>query len=119
MPTIRLPANLESVRAAREFVASAVPGPPGSELRDAATLCVTELVANVIRHTESETCELSVDWSEGSLYLAVQDDSRSPARRVCPGAEAGRGMQIVDALSADWGVTEKEGNGKVVWVRLN
>jgi anti-sigma regulatory factor (Ser/Thr protein kinase) len=106
-------------------VSQALQSADSPDLRDAAALCVSELVANVVRHTNSAECQLSVSWDRDRLWIKVRDDSQeSPAVQPGGGAddespEQGRGMQIVQALASDWGVTNIEGDGKTVWVCLS
>jgi hypothetical protein len=56
----------------------------------------------------------------GGLYIAVCDgSSRAPVMRELTGdAEGGRGLQIVQRLSARWGVETDDAGGKRVWVEL-
>jgi hypothetical protein len=83
-----------------------------------ACLLVTELVANVVLHTESGS-ELIVRHDGERLYVGVSDnDPRLPARRRrLPTAATGRGLALVDELSASWGAS-RAGDGKVVWFEL-
>jgi anti-sigma regulatory factor (Ser/Thr protein kinase) len=112
---------MSSVRAARHFVAEALAdGVPPAALIDAAALCVTELVANVVRHTDSPACRLTVDFDIDTVRIEVRDDSSAvPAMRgQLPQGEGGRGLMIIDALASAWGVEAVEGDGKAIWIRL-
>ncbi|MGV9280886.1 ATP-binding protein [Streptomyces sp. NPDC003730] len=88
------------------------------ELRDAAEICVGELVANVIKHVGPETQSTLVASLGGScLRIEVHDpDARTlpTLTRASLDAEAGRGMTLVDAMSDRWGV-EIAGDHKVTW----
>lgn len=89
---------------------------------DAAQLCVTELVTNVIRHVGPGTpAELSMGMSGTSVRIEVQD----PDLRVLPTlvhateeSETGRGMAIVDAVATRWGVLIQSPERKVTWCEL-
>jgi hypothetical protein len=56
----------------------------------------------------------------GEVICAVLDPSdEAPVLRLPAGAEeAGRGLQIVDALSDVWGWSPVAGRGKAVWAIL-
>lgn len=117
--SISLSADLSSVPAARHFVMEALGRSQSPELRDAAALCVTELVANVIRHTRSRSCLLTVASSDGGVRIEVHDESSDPpAVQGQADGEKGRGLRIVEALARAWGVEHYDGDGKAVWVCL-
>jgi anti-sigma regulatory factor (Ser/Thr protein kinase) len=117
--SISLPAQFSSVPEARHFVADVLEGSQSVDLREAAALCVTELVANVVRHTQSRFCQLTVTSRDDGVRIEVQDDSfDAPAVQAASEREHGRGLRIVEALARDWGVERYEGDGKAVWVRL-
>jgi len=91
------------------------------ELEHVACLLVSELVANVVLHTESRS-ELTLRRDGARLYVGVgDDDSRLPSRRKrLRTAATGRGLALVDELSMAWGATPAdEGAGKVVWFELH
>ncbi|MCK1797719.1 ATP-binding protein [Streptomyces sp. XM4193] len=91
-------------------------------LIDSAALAVTELLANVHRHTGPDkhcTVELVLLWDR--LTVSVRDhDPRLPELRTSgTWATSGRGLALVAALSASWGVrVQRGGRGKVVWFTL-
>ncbi len=87
-------------------------------------LIVSELVGNVLRHTDSGHVVVSLrllpeDGSRRTLVGTVTDCSPTPPGLRCAGAraESGRGLTIVDALAGEWG-TRGRGDGKEVWFRL-
>ncbi|MFD8536049.1 ATP-binding protein [Streptomyces rubrogriseus] len=88
------------------------------ELTDAAELCASELVANVIKHVGPETpSTLVASLGDARLRIEVHDpDARAlpTLARASLDAEAGRGMVLVDAMSDRWGV-ELAGDHKVTW----
>jgi anti-sigma regulatory factor (Ser/Thr protein kinase) len=93
------------------------------ELADAATLIVTELVANAIRHTHGvgDACGLTMGHDGKEVVFEVTDSCRCrmPEPRA-PGPEddTGRGLMLVAALASDWGVRRGEA-GKTVWACLH
>ncbi|MGW8743620.1 ATP-binding protein [Streptomyces sp. NPDC055794] len=91
------------------------------ELTDAAELCVSELVANVVKHVGPDTpSTLVVSLGGSHLRIEVRDpDARAlpTLTRASLDAEAGRGMALVDAVSDRWGV-ELAGDHKVTWCEL-
>jgi anti-sigma regulatory factor (Ser/Thr protein kinase) len=115
-----LPADATAPRQARALLEAVVTewGVDG-DLHEDAAMVVTELVANAVDHAGTpSTVILGLD--ERGLYLAVRDGRPGPAPRarpVDPAAPRGRGLQMIDALAASWGVTVHE-DGKTVWAVL-
>jgi anti-sigma regulatory factor (Ser/Thr protein kinase) len=87
-------------------------------LEDASTI-TGELVANAARLGQVFAVRLISE--DGALLIEVVDaSSDEPQIKDAFGdsdAEGGRGLLIVEALSADWGV-RREGRRKVVWARV-
>jgi serine/threonine-protein kinase RsbW len=90
---------------------------------DAATLCLSELVSNVVNHTVTRVVTVDVRRVEGladRLLLAVHDDGRTGDVTPGPVSEAsssGRGLHILAALADDWGHHPVPG-GTCVWCVL-
>jgi anti-sigma regulatory factor (Ser/Thr protein kinase) len=115
----RFPAAGDSPRRARHFVGAALERwDRGASLLEDAQLVVTELATNAVVHAGAG---FSVDVRQQGdrIRLAVHD--ASPARPILrdpdPLATSGRGLRIVAALAADWGVLPDPG-GKTVWAEL-
>lgn len=93
-------------------------------LEDSATLVLSELLTNAGRHARvSPGREIETRYVPapgGGLRIEVHDASGDrPVRRVAgPDAHDGRGLVLVDALADSWGVSERNGPGKVVWAQL-
>lgn len=91
-------------------------------LIDAAALGVTELLTNVVRHTGSDKhCTVEVVFRKDHLTVSVRDhDPRLPRVRTAePSATTGRGLALIAAVSASWGMqAQHDGSGKVVWFTL-
>jgi anti-sigma regulatory factor (Ser/Thr protein kinase) len=91
------------------------------ELSEAAELCVSELVANVIKHVGPGTpTTLAVRMSGTRLRIEVHD----PDPRALPTMadtdsddESGRGMALIDAVTDRWGVDLTVGR-KATWCEL-
>ncbi|MEU9276709.1 ATP-binding protein [Streptomyces sp. NPDC048342] len=92
-----------------------------AELAEAAQLCVSELVSNVITHVGRGTpTTLAVSMNGTCLRIEVHDpDTRALPTLVCPpgDAESGRGMGLVAASSDRWGV-QLLPDRKVTWVEF-
>jgi anti-sigma regulatory factor (Ser/Thr protein kinase) len=103
---------------------------------DTAELIVSELVTNAVQASAGLTgSRYDGRWTPGTppvrvwlcsdrqrVVAAVWDGSdRMPARTMPddPEAERGRGLLLVETLSAEWGVhTPARSSGKVVWAVL-
>ena len=86
---------------------------------DVAVLLTSELVTNAIRHEGGKAILLAVSCSRDQLRVDVHDSSRRvPAPADAPAdAEAGRGLMLVDSLSAEWG-WYRTAEGKAVYFTL-
>ncbi|EPH44126.1 ATP-binding protein [Streptomyces aurantiacus] len=88
-------------------------------LTEGATLALSELVTNVVRHVPDRRCAVLILRTPGGLRVEVTDGSTElPAKPTGPGelAEDGRGLLLVEATSDRWGVTVlPERAGKTIW----
>jgi anti-sigma regulatory factor (Ser/Thr protein kinase) len=99
--------------------------PPSCEVSESAALVVAELAANAVSHGHvggrAFRLALTVEAS-GTLRIEVADprgDRRPLARRTASATdETGRGLLIVDALTARWGTDPWPPSGKVVWAEI-
>jgi anti-sigma regulatory factor (Ser/Thr protein kinase) len=92
-------------------------GIPG--LLEQGEIVVTELVSNAVEHAHS-SCRLTTAYDRRGLHVGVRDFGAAVAPRVTlieVSAVRGRGLHMVAALSASWGVTE-HADGKTVWATL-
>jgi anti-sigma regulatory factor (Ser/Thr protein kinase) len=113
---LSLPSVETSVEAARRAVSTALEDAGvDEEVRCDALLLVSELVTNAIRHG-SPPVELRVRCDDACLIITVSDGSTAaPAPRpLDPHTLGGRGLALVDLLTADWG-SHPTGSGKTVW----
>jgi anti-sigma regulatory factor (Ser/Thr protein kinase) len=119
-----LPGIPESVPVARRQVRAALSLHGLGEYADDAEIITSELVTNAVRHacgndTKTIGITLTHAGSPATVTIAVSDSSpHGPVRRDTPASgEQGRGLQIVEALSAHWG-WRREGGGKAVFAAL-
>jgi anti-sigma regulatory factor (Ser/Thr protein kinase) len=112
----RLP---EAVRHARRFTSRTMRAWGVAAHADAVLLIVSELVTNALVHTEGPV-RLDLTLVGNRMRIAVADTSpRSPVKPTSIGWEAtgGRGLLLVEAMSAAWGTVPVSG-GKQVWSEL-
>ena len=115
-----LPPTPESATVARWLVTDLLRDTVEADTVDTAALLTTELVSNAIRHTRDELV-LSVRLAGGRLRVGVADSSHRRPQLVQVGKRdtSGRGLHLVEALAAEWGVDPDErGLGKTVWFEL-
>jgi hypothetical protein len=115
---VSLPADGRAAGLARSAVRTRLREWDLDDLLDTAVLLTSEVVTNVIVHTASAP-ELELTQDAGGLLVRVVDGSPVPPRRRWHSATAttGRGLQMLQNLSYDWGWTPV-GNGKAVWFLL-
>jgi hypothetical protein len=111
-----LPASLASLRRAREMVAEWLGAWSHHELIPVATVVVNVFIENVLQHTASAPV-LLLESDGDAVYIAVQDDSSTPAARhedPYRGGERVSGLAIVASTCRAWGSTPSR-SGKTVW----
>lgn len=132
------PGAAEEVRRARAFTETALRtsadlwsgfSAVAEERIEVATLLASELVSNAIRHTRSGypggVVRLEIRRCTDVLVVEVRDQGPAPGTHPgaptvrCPSFEltSGRGMALVDSLSARWDVF-RVGAGHTVWFEL-
>ena len=89
---------------------------------DDVVLVASELVSNAVRHAdpvEDHVVDVLWDLEPAAVVIQVEDgSSRTPHKRQSAELQPdGRGLTIVEALAADWGVDRTE-RGKRVWARV-
>ncbi|THA75033.1 ATP-binding protein [Streptomyces sp. A0642] len=98
--------------------------PYDTQLSDTVALLVAELAANAVLHgrVSGRDFELRLSYAYGTGVVRVEisdthEARPDPASVSQPDAEAdgGRGLVIVEALAARWGVSDRLGPGKTVW----
>jgi two-component sensor histidine kinase len=110
-----LAAATASIRTAREFVGRCVDGHLDDRARRDLLLMVSELASNAVVHANTDfhvLCHVGqrirVEISDMSLRMPSVQINR---------ALGGLGLQIIDQLAYDWGVTRTP-TGKVVWLEV-
>lgn len=88
---------------------------------ETARLCVSELLTNVIRHVGTGSAVTLRLWMVAGgprLELTDPDPDGTPVlRHPSQEAESGRGLALLDALTARWGVTRNV-DSKTTWCDL-
>jgi hypothetical protein len=120
--------GLDSPRAAREFTQATLRAWDLGKVSEDASVIVSELVTNALRHglhrlpdnVGRDPVELFFWQCSGLLFCAVTDPAADPPVPAEPGpfAEAGRGLQVIDALSSAWGWGMLDACRKAVWASL-
>lgn len=113
-----LPREPQSAEVARQLARTALAAWGQDELIEDAALVITELVSNAVNHAHCESIRVIVSRpSEMYVHLGVVDKSRTiPLMRLGSNDDQthGRGLVLVDALTARWG-TDLYSWGKQVW----
>ena len=112
-----------SVRVAREFALATLQRWGVAERSEDIAIVISELLTNALRHARPEhgharPVRLGLLQPGSCLLCAVTDPSRAAPIPQAPReflSEAGRGLQIICALSDRWGYTPLSDTGKVVW----
>lgn len=107
-------------RRARQALAAIFTG-LDDPIADAVTLAASELVTNVVRHTNSSGVMRVWDPKPDSpLRLEVEDyDPAIPAIHAIAKhpSDGGRGLSLVDEVADSWGV-DPTTDGKLVWAEF-
>ncbi|MGW7383937.1 ATP-binding protein [Streptomyces sp. NPDC054794] len=119
-----LPAAPASVAAARTSVREmlAARGISG-DAEDIAVMVTSELVTNALAHSGSERIVCRLHIAADRIRVEVEDQNRGSSlpepRQAAPDDQGGRGLFLVEALSADWGVAlTPRRSGRTVWAEL-
>ena len=115
---VTLPAEAASVPTARRFVEDVLTGWGLPDQGWAAALLISELSANCTLHART-AFTVCVELTDDEVLLHVSDGSlRAPAvRDYGTSATTGRGLRLVEEISAGWGVDLRD-DGKTVWASL-
>ncbi len=112
------PERPESVSAARLYTTSLLKEWGATRQLAEASLIVSELATNAIRHAHSGF-ELNISRVDDTVRIAVSDESpRVPVvQNLQPGSVSGFGLRLVDEIASQWGY-EVGVDGKKVWALL-
>lgn len=90
-------------------------------LADPAELVLSELLTNAVRHARTPAgrlVETRYERMPEGIRIEVHDagDRLPQMRRAADDDEGGRGLALVDVLTGRrWGVSSRQGVGKLVW----
>jgi anti-sigma regulatory factor (Ser/Thr protein kinase) len=104
----------DQVSQARREVARYLEGCPAAE---DAELIVSELVTNAALHSRSRYGMLTVHSERYPGYVWIEVKDAGGTWEPGDGDEGGRGLAIVTALAAEWGV-DGDATGRTVWARI-
>ena len=116
------PRTATASRDAWHDLASWIPSRCGPSASEAALLLTSELVTNVVVHTDSAGVDVRAHCNGARLRVCVDDATMTPLKPVRrggsePSAGGGRGLWLVEALAARWGC-ETLPDGKRVWFEV-
>ena len=109
-----------SAGAARRFAAEILAASAAPAALETIQLMVSELATNCILHTESGF-DLTIVRDSARIRVEATDRGAGEPRKRSPKPTdaTGRGLQIVDMLSTDWGYHRSPDGGKTVWFTLD
>jgi PAS domain S-box-containing protein len=115
---VRLAPHPPSVAAARRHVRELLLAADRADLVDSCTLLVSEVVTNALLHAGTDI-DLKAYLVGPGIRVEVGDGSpHLPSRRrYAATSGTGRGLQMLEALVDDWGVSRRP-DGKTVWFVL-
>lgn len=118
--TVSLSPEPSSVARAREFVADLLLLHALAALVDDVRLVVSELVTNALQHGRMPY-SLTLTRQGHAVVVRVHDGSPALPQLLSTDGSAhrGRGLMIVDRLSASWGVDVAGDRTKAVWARFD
>ena len=125
----------EAAHDARAFTARVLDSWRMPDLAEITTLLVSELITNAVQHAggiidqprdraesigEIPPVMLGLSYLAPLLRVEVWDASQQPPlrRKAATDAESSRGLELVDALSKEWGCEVLTTGGKIVWSSL-
>jgi PAS domain S-box-containing protein len=116
---VTLPPAPESARQARRFVTEVVTAARADAYLDTAALLTSELVTNGIVHAHTDlqvVVEATATWVRVEV---IDGNPMLPVRKTYnDDAQTGRGLEMVELLASDFGITQLADDGKRVWFRL-
>ncbi|MFD8202695.1 SpoIIE family protein phosphatase [Streptomyces sp. NPDC059701] len=112
-------AEPERIAVARQHLRDLLHDWPDEEQRDAAVLLLSEVLTNVLVHTDADALLVAeVGGRPGERYIRVEvtdsGDDLPHKRRPGEMASSGRGLMLIELLSGAWGVAPR-GEGKSIW----
>jgi anti-sigma regulatory factor (Ser/Thr protein kinase) len=108
-----------SAREARDWLTALLAVWGNAASRHNATLLLSEVVTNAVRHARGGTILVAVTLSPSHLLAQVHDDSSNLPVRRGAGETGGWGLGLLDELSTQWGVDQHSEDGKTVWFEID
>ncbi|MFI6083951.1 ATP-binding protein [Streptomyces sp. NPDC051217] len=123
---LAVPNTAAAPKIARDFLDSVLRVSRHGSLMDDARLCVTELVTNAHRHTQTPLIRVTVAVNRKRITVYVTDDTpwSLPAPNLNPTEHelgCGQGVFLLDRVAETWGSTIYGGltpSHKAVWFTL-
>jgi serine/threonine-protein kinase RsbW len=117
------PATTHAARDARRWARTTLACWHATAAADAVDVLITELVTNVLDHTDSHHVTCALCDATDHLLLEVADSGDPAPSLPAPGpppddAEHGRGLLLVDAIADTWGTTPADNGTHVVWATV-
>jgi anti-sigma regulatory factor (Ser/Thr protein kinase) len=119
------PNSYAAPKVVRDMVAGVLVATEHPGLVDIARVCVSDLVTNVVVHTQVLVLTVEVTVRRNQVVVSVRDDDpdgRPYPRKAEADDESGRGLLMIQGLADNWGVTWIGGPapiGKCVWFELH
>ncbi|EGX57675.1 magnesium or manganese-dependent protein phosphatase [Streptomyces zinciresistens K42] len=115
-------AEPERVAVARQQLRELLHDWAGADQVDSAVLLLSELLTNVLVHTDADAlllAEVRGEPGDRRMRVEVTDTSDDLPHRRSPGelASSGRGLLLIELLAQAWGV-DPRGEGKSIWFEL-
>ncbi|WP_330282896.1 ATP-binding SpoIIE family protein phosphatase [Streptomyces sp. NBC_00588] len=115
-------AEPERVAAARQQLRELLHDWPSPDQVDSAVLLVSEMLTNVLVHTDADAlllAEVRGEPGDRRMRIQVTDTSDALPHKRRPGelASSGRGLVLIELLADAWGV-DPQGEGKSIWFEI-
>ncbi|MGW8062219.1 SpoIIE family protein phosphatase [Streptomyces ziwulingensis] len=115
-------AEPERIATARQHLRDLLHDWPSGEQRDAAVLLLSEMLTNVLVHTDADAllvAEVTGEPGERRIRVEVTDNGDDLPHKRRPGemASSGRGLMLIELLADEWGVAPR-GEGKSIWYEV-
>ncbi|MFJ3305955.1 SpoIIE family protein phosphatase [Streptomyces sp. NPDC086549] len=115
-------AEPERIAEARQHLRELLHDWPSTDQVDTAALLVSEMLTNVLVHTDTDAlllAEVTGEPGERRMRVEVTDAGDDLPHKRRPGelASSGRGLVLIELLADAWGV-DPRGEGKSIWFEL-
>ncbi|MFG3099783.1 SpoIIE family protein phosphatase [Streptomyces sp. NPDC048182] len=115
-------AEPERIGTARRHLRDLLHDWPDEEQRDSAVLLLSEMLTNVLVHTDTDAllvAEVTGRPGERRIRVEVTDNGDDLPHKRRPGemASSGRGLMLIELLADNWGVAPR-GEGKSIWYEV-